>query len=53
MGQGDVEALCKAGFDGDDVLAVAAVTVYFNFVNRLVLGLGAELESKEERECDY
>lgn len=53
MGEGDVEALRRAGFDDEDVLAVAAVASYFNFVNRLVLGLGAELESKEERDYEY
>lgn len=32
---------------------VAAVTAFFHFVNRLVLGLGAVLEQEEERSYDY
>lgn len=51
--EADVEALRAAGFDDEDILAANAVTSYFNFVNRLNLGLGAELEGDEEREYEY
>jgi uncharacterized peroxidase-related enzyme len=47
-----VEELRERGFDDEDVLNAAAVTSYFNFVNRLNLGLGAELED-EDRDYDY
>lgn len=48
-----VDELREQGFDDEDALNAAAVTSYFNFVNRLNLGLGAELEAEEEREYDY
>lgn len=48
-----VDELRGQGFDDEDILATAAVTGYFNFVNRLNLGLGAELEDEEEREYEY
>jgi len=47
----DVEPLRERGFDDGDVLA-AAIAAYFNFVNRFNLGLGAEIESEEERKYD-
>lgn len=50
---GDADALRELGFDDEDVLNACAVASYFNFVNRLVLGLGAELEPDEEREYDH
>lgn len=49
----DVDALRAAGLSDRDVLAAAAVTGYFNFVNRLVLGCGVDLEAQEEREYRY
>ena len=42
---GDVDALRDAGLSDAGVHDVAAVTAYFNFVNRIALGLGVELES--------
>ncbi len=53
IAEDDVEALREAGFDDQDILAAGAVTSYFNFVNRLNLGLGAELEDAAERDYDY
>lgn len=53
VGEQDVEALRKVGFDDEDILAAGAVASYFNFVNRLNLGLGAELEGEAEREYEY
>jgi len=41
----DVAALRRVGLDDAQVLDVAQVTAYFNFVNRLVEGLGVELEN--------
>lgn len=46
--QEDVEALREAGFDDRGILDIAQVTAYFNYVNRLALGLGVELESSWE-----
>jgi uncharacterized peroxidase-related enzyme len=48
-----VDALREHGFDDEDVLNAGAVASYFNFVNRLVLGLGADLEDEDERAYDY
>lgn len=42
--QADVELLRSAGFDDRAILDAAQVAAYFNFVNRLVLGLGVGLE---------
>lgn len=48
--QADVAALRAAGLSDAEVLDAAQVTAYFNFVNRLVLGLGVHLEGGTERE---
>ncbi|RMD62300.1 MAG: hypothetical protein D6824_06945 [Planctomycetota bacterium] len=41
----DVEQLRSAGLDDRAVLDLAQVVAYFCYANRIVLGLGAELES--------
>lgn len=46
----DVEALKAAGHDDQAVLDAAQITAYFNFVNRLVLGLGVALEAGSDRD---
>jgi len=40
----DVEALRQAGISEAGIHDAAAVTAYFNFVNRMASGLGVELE---------
>ncbi|MFW6261691.1 MAG: carboxymuconolactone decarboxylase family protein [Spirochaetota bacterium] len=40
-----IEALRRAGLDDRAVLDATLVVSYFNFVNRVVLALGVELES--------
>lgn len=45
----DIEKLRAVGFSDADVLRINMIASYFNFVNRLVLGLGVELERDEER----
>ena len=47
-----VEALRAAGFDDEAVLHATEVAAYFNYVNRLVHGLGVELEDADERDYD-
>jgi len=42
--ENDVETLRKVGFDDSEILHIALVVSYFNFVNRLASGLGVELE---------
>lgn len=44
MTRADVDALRAHGFDDRMIHDTAAVTGYFAFVNRLVDGLGVELE---------
>ena len=45
MKKADVEDLRAVGFDDLDVLAIAEVTAYYAYVNRIADGLGVELES--------
>lgn len=42
----DVALLREAGFSDRDIHDAAAITAYFNFVNRLASGLGVELEQE-------
>ncbi|MDT8341351.1 MAG: hypothetical protein RQ751_07540 [Longimicrobiales bacterium] len=44
MTRADVQALREHGFTDRGVLEAVEVTAYFNFVNRLVDGLGVSLE---------
>lgn len=44
MVRADVEALRAVGFEDADVLAIAEVVAYYAYANRLVDGLGVELE---------
>jgi len=46
----DVDKLRKVGFKDPEIHDIAAVTAYYNFVNRIASGLGVELEDywKEE-----
>ena len=45
MERSDVESLGNAGFDHGAVLAIAEVTAYYAYVNRIADGLGVELEA--------
>jgi len=42
--KGDVQALRTAGLSDAAIHDAAAITAYFNFVNRTASGLGVELE---------
>ena len=50
LGRGDYERLVAdlraAGLDARAVHDAAQVVAYFNYVNRIALGLGVELESR-------
>ncbi len=48
-----VEALRAAGFSDEDILHATEVAAYFNYVNRLVHGLGVELEDDDDRDYHY
>lgn len=45
----DVAALRAVGLSDAEILDTAQIAAYFNFVNRLVLGLGVALEGDGER----
>lgn len=45
--QADLEALRAQGFSDRDILDITLVTAYFNFVNRIALGLGVEFNQQE------
>jgi len=49
----DVAKLKEAGLSDADILDLTLVASYFNFVNRLVLSLGVELEEDAERVYRY
>lgn len=46
MTRADVGALRAEGFSDADVLAIAEVTAYFAYVNRLADGLGVAIEEE-------
>ena len=50
MVEADVIALRRAGFDDAAILDINQVTSYYAFANRLVDGLGVELEHKWEND---
>lgn len=43
----DVQGLRDAGYSDDEILDIALVVGYFNFVNRIALGLGVEFSAEE------
>ena len=44
MERGDVEALRAVGFEDADILATAECAAYYAYANRIVDGLGVQLE---------
>jgi alkylhydroperoxidase family enzyme len=53
VGEEDVEELRRAGLTDQEILNTALAASYFNFVNRMVLGLGVELTEEELRGYKY
>ncbi|HEC94730.1 MAG TPA: peroxidase [Thermoplasmatales archaeon] len=47
VNKADVELLRETGFSDKDILTINLVVSYFNFVNRIALGLGVEWTSDE------
>ena len=45
MQRDDVESLREVGFTDEDVLGIAEAVGYYAYANRVVQGLGVELES--------
>lgn len=48
-----VDGLRKAGLRDEEILQTAQITAYFNYANRLSVGLGVELEDESERDYHY
>lgn len=49
----EVQAMRKEGMKDEEILQAAQVVGYFNYVNRLSIGLGVELEQNEDRDYHY
>ncbi len=47
--EADIQRLRAVGFSDHDVLDITLVTAYFNFVNRIALGLGVTFDDDEIR----
>ena len=47
MGSGDIDSLRGAGLSDEDILSINMIAAYFNFVNRIALGLGVEFSDTE------
>ncbi len=47
MDEAQVMTLRSAGLTDQDVLRTSLVTAYFNFVNRIALGLGVSQDANE------
>jgi len=43
----DIDVLKNSGFSDEEILNINLIACYFNFVNRIVLGLGVEFSSDE------
>lgn len=51
--QADIDSLRKSGFSDEDILNINLITCYFNFVNRIALGLGVNFSSDEIKGYNY
>ncbi|MEX2603212.1 MAG: peroxidase-related enzyme, partial [Gracilimonas sp.] len=51
--EGDVKPLKELGFTDRAILDATLVISYFNFVNRMVLGLGVETNEEEVKGYKY
>jgi uncharacterized peroxidase-related enzyme len=49
----DVEKLKRAGFSDKAILTINLITSYFNFVNRIAVGLGVEFSGDEVKGYKY
>ena len=49
----DIDKLRNSGFSDEDILNINLICCYFNFVNRIALGLGVELSEEEIKGYKY
>jgi uncharacterized peroxidase-related enzyme len=47
--QDDIDALRDTGYSDEDILNINLIMSYFNFVNRIALGLGVEYSDEEAK----
>jgi uncharacterized peroxidase-related enzyme len=53
MNNKDIDILRKNGYSDKDILDINLIASYFNFVNRIVLGLGVEFSDDEVKGYKY
>ncbi len=53
VSENDIRLLRENGFSDSDILDLALIIGYFNFVNRLASGLGVEFDEEEVRGYKY
>ena len=53
LNMNDMDKLRAVGFSDEEILRINLITSYFNFVNRIVSGLGVELEDQRDRVYKY
>jgi uncharacterized peroxidase-related enzyme len=53
MTESDISALRDAGLDDREILSLNLIVAYFNFVNRITLGLGVEFSEEEVKGYAY
>jgi len=53
VSEGDVDTLRKNGLSDPEILSVNLIVSYFNFVNRIALGLGVEFTEEEVGGYEY
>ncbi len=51
--QNDIDKLRERGFTDRDILDIVLIISYFNFVNRIALGLGVEFNEEEVKGYKY
>ncbi|MBI2320575.1 MAG: peroxidase [Chloroflexi bacterium] len=48
MGEEDAQRLRAVGFGDEDLLEIAVVAAWYNFVSRIACALGVELDSEKQ-----
>lgn len=53
VNESDIDELRKVKFNDEEILSINLVVSYFNFVNRIALGLGVEFSEEEVKGYKY
>lgn len=53
VSKNDIDELKNAGWTDEDILSINLIISYFNFVNRIALGLGVEFSEEEIKGYKY